>query len=420
MQITTVAAKNQETLFIERKIADFCFFYIGLMTGLMIFRNVIHVLGLLYNLCVAYLAVRSIWICVQDKCLLTIWPFRFKILALCLSLTFSLCFSVEFFAKNLVALASQFLMCFIFLKIPSERETKSFIKGFKIVLAINYAFALLQLIIIKIYKVNIFYYLGFYLGLYDSASLAETSVSRITGLIWDPYVLGMFCAIGFFLFKKRWMKILIIVLLFFSYSRSGEVGFVAAFCYWIYPDLKKILKRQHLALPLMLLLFVPFLFLLPKALDKMDFSRGFSRESQGWRRIEYITKIPEVWAEDNNPFLAIFGGAPFYTGARYMFTSVDSMAKTDQQRLSGGDEEKAVCWVVETDWFGLLIGRGIFGLLAYLSLFFYIFKMNIARTNKAVAMAVFIAGVGYYFDSAIFACFMVYFAGSTKNLEKFL
>lgn len=411
---------NKKYFFHERLIAKFCFFYIGLMTGLLIFRNVISILGLLYNLCVAYLAVRSVCICLKEKSAVTIWPFHLKFLALCLSLVFSVYFSTKFFLKNLTALTSQFLMCFIFLKRPSVCEIKSFIKGFKIVLAINYAFALVQLIIIKIYGINIFYYLGFYLGLYDSTNLAESAVSRITGLIWDPYVLGMFCAIGFFLFKKFWIKVFIIILLFFSYSRSGEIGFAAGFCYWIYPKMKKLCKKDVLVLPVLLFCFVPFLLLFPKALDKMDFSRGFDRNSQGWRRVEYITKIPEVWSEDGNPFLAFFGGAPFYTGARYMFTSVDSMAKRDTFRVSRGDEEKIYYWAVETDWFGLLIGRGIFGLFAYLSLFFYIFFMKISRTNKAIAMAVFTAGVGYYFDSAIFSCFMVYFCACTKNIEEYL
>lgn len=365
-----------------------------------------------------YLAFRSLWICLYKKSSLSAWPFRLKLLAICLSLTFSLCFSVEFFAKNLVALTSQFLMCFIFLKKANRNEISSFIKGFKVVLAINYIFATIQLVIIKVYGVNIFYYLGFYLGLYESASSATTQVSRITGLIWDPYVLGMFCAIGFFLFKKVWTKLWILVLLYFSYSRAGEVGFVAGFCYWILPRLKRIFKKDFFALPFALLLCVPFFSFLPKALDAMDFNRGFSRDSQGWRRVEYITKIPEIWAEDNNPFLVIFGGAPFYSGARFMFTPVDSFTKNETILLSGGDEEKLYYWTVETDWFAILIGRGIFGLFAYLSLFFYIFKMKISRTNKAIAMAVFIAGVGYYYDSAIFSCFMIYFCACTKSIEE--
>lgn len=405
---------------LERAMTAFCFSYVGLMSGLFIFRNIFKPLGILYNLSIVFLAIRSFWLCLKARKTLTIWPFRFKLLALCLSLIFSLCFSTEFFARNLVALTSQFLMCFIFLKIPEKYEIQAFIKGFKIALAINYIFAVIQFAIIKMYGINIFYYLGFYLGLYDSVNLAEVETARITGLIWDPYVLGMFCAIGFFLFKKIWIKFLAVFLLYFSYSRAGEVGFAAAFCYWILPKLKRIFKKDYFALPFALLLCVPFFSFLPKALDAMDFNRGFSRDSQGWRRVEYITKVPEVWAEDNNPFLAFFGGAPFYSGARYLFSSVDSMIKDDVIRKAGGDEEKLFYWTVETDWFAILIGRGIFGLFAYLALFICIFKMKIARINKTIAMAVFIAGVGYYYDSAIFSSFMVYFAGSTKDLEKYL
>ena len=417
-QFFSVCKKSKYS--VEQKIATFCFFYIGLMTGLLIFRNVFKPLGYLYTLCMFYLAFRALWLCVYKKVSLSAWPFRLKFLALCLSLTFSLCFSLEFFVRNLVALTSQFLMCFIFLKKPNSDEITAFVKGFKIVLVINYIFATIQLIIIKVYGINIFYYLGFYLGLYESASSATTQLSRITGLIWDPYVLGMFCAIGFFLFKKIWIRILILVLLYFSYSRAGEVGFVAGFCYWVLPKLKKLLKKDFLAIPCALLLCVPFFSFLPKALDAMDFNRGFDRKSSGWRRVEYITKVPEIWAEDNNPFLAIFGGAPFFSGARFMYTPVESFTKNETILLSGGDEEKLYYWTVETDWFAILIGRGLFGLFTYLALFFYIFKLKIARTNKAIAMAVFIAGVGYYYDSAIFSCFMVYFCASTKNLEEYL
>ena len=99
------------------------------------------------------------------------------------------------------------------------------------------------------------------------------------------------------------------------------------------------------------------------------------------------------------------------------------MAKRDSYRgyaRSGGDEDKLLYWTVETDWFAILIGRGVFGLFVYLALFFCIFKKNIARTNKAIAMAVFAGGVGYYYDSAIFSCFMVYFCGSTKNIEEYI
>lgn len=405
---------NTQLLIYKNKtnLTSFFFFYIGLNTGLFIFRNIFPVLSLFYTFSVVWLSFYSLYICLITRCCLTVFPFRLKLLALAISLTFSLIFGFEFFFRNLIALASQILMCFIFLRKPSFNEVKNFIFGFKIVLLVNYIFALIQLVIIKLYGINIFYLLGYYLGLYEDIASAKTNISRITGLIWDPYVLGMFCALGFFLFKNKWIKLLTLVLLYFSFSRAGQVGFFAGlFCY-VFPYVKKMMKKDSTILPALTLCFVIFLCLLPKIIDFLDFDRGFSRESQGWRRVEYIIKVPEIWKNDSTPMLAVFGGAPFYSGARYVYTPVESLTKE-----TSSDEY----WIVETDWFGILIGRGIFGFFAYISLFVYILlQKNIATLNKAIAFTVFVGGIGYYYDSAIFSCFMVYFAGSTKNLNLYL
>lgn len=410
----------EKDVYLETKVVQFTFFYIGLMTGLFVFRNAFFLLGVIYNFCIFFLAFRALWLSTQDFVYLSIWPFRLKFFSLCFSLIFSLSFSSIFFVRNFVALGSQFLMCVIFLKIPTEEEVKSFIKGFKIVLIINYIFAFFQLVVIKIKGINIFYYLGYYLGLYDSVSLAKIETSRITGLIWDPYVLGMFCTLGFFLFKKKVVKIFVLVLLYFTFSRAGEVGFAVAFCYWILPKVRNFLKKDYISICIVLLLIASFILLLPKILESTNFYRGFSKESSGWRRIEYITKIPEVWISDKNIFLPIFGGAPFYSGARYIYTPVDSFIRSDVYHQAAGDEEKIIYWVVESDWFSILIGRGLFGFFCYVILFFYILKMEVSRLNKSIALAIFFAGIGYYYDSAIFSSFMVYFAGSTKKIEDYL
>jgi lipoprotein signal peptidase len=77
-------------------------------------------------------------------------------------------------------------------------------------------------------------------------------------------------------------------------------------------------------------------------------------------------------------------------------------------------------WCVETDWFGLLLGRGIFGILVYISLFLRILTKKVNRTNKAIALAIFVGGVGYLYDSAIFTSFMLYFCATVKNLNFYL
>jgi hypothetical protein len=394
----------------EQKIADFCFFFLAFGVGIHIFRQVFPPFAFLYSVALLFVAVRSVYHCIFFRCALSDSPFRLKLLAMLLSLTFSLIFSTEFFVRNAVALTGQFLMCMVFLRKPKESEVRSFLLGFKITLFINYMFSLVQLFFILVFRVNIFYYLGYYIGLYENANLAERNISRVTGLIWDPYVIGMFCTLGFFIFKRKIMKIIILVILFFSYSRAGQVGFFCGVSYLIFPHVKKILKKDYFALPVVFIFLCAIVILLPVIIDVLDVDRGFSRSSSGWRRVEYITKIPEIWAADKNPCLVLFGGAPFYTGGRYMFTTVNSMAKGE-----GG-----CYWCVETDWFGLLLGRGIFGILVYISLFLRILTKKVNRTNKAIALAIFVGGVGYLYDSAIFTSFMLYFCATVKNLNFYL
>ena len=403
--------------FSEQNIANIAFWGIGLLAGLFVFRLLFPVFALLYNGAVFYLALRSLFLLFRPNISKTPWAFQIKFFSLAISLVFSLLFGLEFFYRNFAALASQFLMILIFLKNPTDGEAVSYINGFKISLMINYLFGLVQLLFILIKGINIFYPVGLYLGLYESVSASQEASTRVTGLVWDPYVIGMYCTLGFFLFKTRIIKILTIVLLYFSFSRAGEVGFICAALYYFFPVVKKWMRKEHLAMPLFCLCFFVFLAFVPIFIDVLDFDRGFSRKSQGWRRVEYITKIPEIWNADGNPFLAIFGGAPAYTGARHVLTSVDSKAKRDILRLK---KEKRIYWTVETDWFGILIGRGIFGFLAYLSLYLYIVFSNCNRKNKAIAISVLMAGVGYYYDTAIFSMFTIYFAGATKDINRYL
>lgn len=402
---------NSRKFLDSKKLISFLYFFVGISTGLFIFRKIIKIYDLLYQLSIVFLALRSIYLCLTCNKKLSSWPFVLRDLTLLLCLTFALCFSEKFFFENLVGMTSLLLIGIIAIKKPEEYESTAYLKGLKITFILNFIFAIIQIIFLIKYKVNIFYSFGYAIGLYDTFDeQAAMNATRVTGLIWDPYVIGMYCALGFFMFKKKIVKFAIIVILFYSGSRSGQLALFMAILYYYFPDIKKYIKKDYLFLPLFFLLITIFLVCVPLIIDVLDFDRGFNRKSAGWRRIEYITKIPEVWANDENPCLPLFGGAPMFTGGRYMFTDVPSMAKS---------MEKTPKWGVETDWFGILIGRGIFGFLMYLILYLNIFFSKRERINKTLAFAVFIGGVGYIYDTAIFSMLVVYFAGnSVKSLVK--
>lgn len=383
--------------------SSFCYSYIGLMSGLYIFRKALKILDYLYTLCMLFLAIRALKYSIKKS--LSDWTFVVKPYLLIISLLFSYSLvDFGFMLKNLTAITSMLIMGVIFLKKPNKAEISCFVKMLKICLLLNYVFSTIQLIVILVLHINIFYYLGYYLHIYDSldTKLIENA-TRITGFIWDPYVLGMFCALGFFLFEKKITKIWILILLYFSFSRAGQLGLFAACLFYYWHDVKRYLKKEYFAMPLIMLLLVFIILLSPKIISLMDLDRGFSRNSAGWRRVEYITKLPEIWQADKNLSYVLFGGAPGYSGARYMLSSVSSMAK---------EMETTLYWGVETDWFGILIGRGIIGFIFYLLLYLKILLSKKNRINKAIAIAILFGGIGYVYDTAVFACFLVYFAGN--------
>ena len=150
--------------------------------------------------------------------------------------------------------------------------------------------------------------------------------------------------------------------------------------------------------------------LIPRINEKMQLSRGFSKGSRGWSRVEYFTKPLEIWIADENPLFALFGGAPGYSGARYMFTSVDNIPKTI---------ESDPYWTVESDWCSIIIGRGLYGFAVYCILFFSIFNSRkIKRKNKIISLIIFTGGIGYLYDTAIFTGFLLYFVGQLNIPNK--
>lgn len=396
----SIAYNKSETL---NPLVSFCYAYIGLMSGLFIFRKAFKFLDYIYVLCMICLGIRSINFCLQNP--LSDWTFVIKPYLLVISLLASFQLKdFSFLIKNLTAIASMLIMGMIFLKKPNKLESICFIKALKVCFVLNYIFASLQLIIIIIFKVNIFYYLGYYLHIYDSVNTDMVqNATRITGFIWDPYVLGMFCAVGFFIFTSKYMKLWVIILLYFSSSRAGQLGLLMACIIYYRHSVKRFLKKDCFALPLFFLTLFCIILCVPTIIDFLDLDRGFSRTSVGWRRVEYITKLPEVWSQDRNLLYIFFGGAPGYTGARYVLTSVDSMAKNTIFTLY---------WSVESDWFGILIGRGIVGFLGYFILHIKIILSKKSNLNRALVAAIFFGGIGYVYDTAIFSCFIVYFAGN--------
>jgi hypothetical protein len=373
---------------------DWFFFYIGLNTSLFIFREAFFVIKATYIACNIFVAFRSLYLLLINKEKYSNNVLTGKYFIFVFSLFLAIAYSTDFFVKNLVASASIFLMAITFLKKTSMIEAHSFFFGYKISLIINFIYAGLELIFLLFFKISLNQILFPLLGFIDKQNVSI--YGRISGLIWDPYLLGIFCTTGFFLFNNNCIKIYLLILLYYSGSRSGQVGLLVAMIYYY--------TKSFISYRRVILIFFAIVLLVIFVPQFIDFNRGFDDTSKsGNRRIEYVTFIPKIWRMDISPLNIFFGGAPWYSGARFYF----SQLKSDTNDLSVNEE-----WVIESDWSGLILGRGIIGFFYYLYIFFVIILKQKNRKLKALSVAIFFAGIGYNYDLAIFINYLLFFSSS--------
>jgi hypothetical protein len=373
---------------------DWFFFYIGLNAGFFIFREAFFVIKVTYIACNVFVALRALYLLLIDKEKYSNNVLLGKYLFFVFSLLLAATYSTDFFMQNLVGSVSIFLMAITFLKKTNVIEACSFFLGYKISLIVNFIYAGLELILLLFFKISLNQMLLPLLGFSDKQDVSL--YGRISGLLWDPYLLGIFCATAFFLFKNNYIKIYLLILLYYSGSRSGQVGLLIAIIYY-YSKFFFSYRR------VVLIFFAATIlaFLTPRFID---FNRGFHGTSKlGSRRIEYVTFIPKIWQVDSTPLNIFLGGAPWYSGARFYFSRLKSYTNNTSTNER---------WVIESDWSGAILGRGIVGFLCYFYVFLMIVLNQKNRKLKAISLTMFFAGIGYNYELAIFINYILFFSSS--------
>ena len=206
---------------------------------------------------------------------------------------------------------------------------------------------------------------------------------RLTGFAMDPFYLGFFCNYVIFLSKKRLIKLLALFCLIFSFSRSNLLGFCIYLAYKLFSSSRNF-KEKYISKPFVCI-SVPLVILISFVI--VFFSQGVGATHN--HRIFYFLLPFSIFSE--NPLLLPFGGSPILTGGIYPFYSYLSefayLPKTMSENFA---------WAIESDWAGIVIGRGFFGIITYLLIFAdIVLKKKIPVENKVLAIAVFIGGVGY-------------------------
>jgi hypothetical protein len=384
------------------KAYHFLYWYIGINSVMHIFRSSIRILNYAYALALLLIVIR-VFIHLWNGAKASSNIFYFKLLCFLISMGMSFAVSIEFFSRSLAAALPVILLYMAKLKQPIEGEYSSFILGLKQAILIDLIYAVFQGIGM-LRDIDINHILFTTLNMNED-QIAQSDLAfhyhRLTGLIWDPFVIGMFSVIGFYLFRHKGLKILSLFILLFSSSRTSLLGLAVSGIYYYYPMLKK--RKYFLFVVTALLTAV---ILVPSI---VDLTRGFSKDSEGYKRIEYIILMPKVITHEGSAMHMLFGGTPVFTGARFYYSGIQSMVN---------NTILTPYWNIESDWFGIVYGQGLVGMAIYFATYFYILRRQKSRLHRAIVIAILFGGVGYFYDSAIYTNLLTFLPLYSKEDNK--
>lgn len=329
------------------------------------------------------------------------------------STIFSLYYGFENFKDNFISIHNIkifiYLFILFFLKINSL-YFKSYINGLKIGIMINFIWAILEFISWKIngFMLNDFIF-GQKLGIdpnhawINYRSFCGNLFLRSCGISWDPGVLGFYCVLGFFIFKRKTAKLLSIFILLLSDSRAGMLALICTilvlkiYCYIKDKNGINVLKIGTISI-LGIFLLGSFLYF-----KISDISKGANKLRASYYKVAVLSTV-----ERGSFGLFLFGGSPYYTG------NIFSKNPNIKEKLGISGIKN---WRVESDWAGILAGRGWIGFIIYIFLYIFTFFKLKSKELKAVVLSVFFLGIGYiYEDSFIANIIYIYIYQNLRNL----
>ena len=299
-----------------------------------------------------------------------------------------------------------FLMILFLVKFNNKKYIY-FIKGLKIGIIINLIWATLELILwwtldfswntyifekILDYKINHSWI--------NTKLIFNREFLRVCGFSWDPSFLGMLSALGVLILNNRFWRYYSFFILLNTYSRSGQVAFIfSIFALKIFDLLKNINYKNFIknifkiSLPCILGVFFIFYFI----------NTTQNSHYGDTRRRQYYFSAMESTIVNKKISLFLWGGSPFKTGnILYLNKKIKEKSFLEKKMI--------INWKIESDWAGILAGRGWLGFLYYIFLHLYIIiKAKDKELRKLTSIFLF-AGIGYtYENSLIINLVMIYF-----------
>ena len=323
-------------------------------------------------------------------------------------------YGMDNFKDNLFTIETfkilSFLFLLVFIKIK-KIEIIKFYKGLKIGVFINLVWATLELILwnlgkIRLNEIIFEKILGYNVGhtWLNTKFVFNYEMIRVCGFAWDPSFLGVLSVLGVFIFKNKYLKLYSLFILFNTYSRSGQVALIFTFLSVNFiTKLKKINYKKIIQLIIVIILGISI----------VNYFIGTTKNSHigDKRRLQYYFSAIESTYINKNIFLFLWGGSPFKTGnPLYLNKSLQEKTLLSKNMTVG--------WRIESDWAGILTGRGWLNFLLYLYIHIYVLFVCKNKDLKNITMIFLFAGIGYtYENSIVINLFLIYFYNNFKRRQ---
>lgn len=320
-------------------------------------------------------------------------------------------YNKELFYKNLYSFSSVriiiFLIILSFYKI-SNLNIENFISGLKIGIFLNYILGTLEFLTWKFFNFPLNQYIFYDLLKMDVGhtwlNLRDGNI-RICGFSWDPLTIGMLSAIGFFLYRNKYLKLYSLITLYLSGSRNAMLACILTYTFfYVYKYIK---RNKKIGVFLFTCLFFLSLSMC------IYFSKYKKYESYGdSRRKQYYFSAIESTYINKSPILFFLGGSPIYTGRIF----VENKHLANKTYLEG--EMFTGYWKIESDWAGILAGRGWLGIFSYIFLFFLSFYIIPNILLKKIIVLFFFLGIGYYYESSLLINILLIYINQNYKLKR--
>lgn len=306
-----------------------------------------------------------------------------------------------------------YLFILFFLKI-NPSYFKSYINGLKIGIIINFIWAILEFLL---WQINGFMLNDFVFREKLGIDVNHTWINyrdfhgnlflRSCGISWDPAILGFYCVLGFFIFKNKKIKLLSTLILFLGDSRSGMLALLCTTLgIKIYYYIREYMKERNINSILKIgTISILGVFLLGSFLyfKVSDVSKGGNKLRASYYKMAVLSTV-----ERGKLGLFLFGGSSHYTG------NIFSKNNNLKQELGIKHSKN---WKIESDWAGILAGRGWIGFIMYVFLYIFTFLRLKLRELKSIILSIFFLGIGYiYEDSFITNIIYIYISEFEKAI----